>query len=237
MSESFKYPGDELVLFQHAIHWKKYFAKKIRRYIKGKVAEVGAGIGSTTLLLNDGSATDWLLLEPDEKMFNLLQKKLEENQFPKNCRLQNGTTDHVSGAFDTIIYIDVLEHINADAEEIRKATSLLNKGGHLIVLSPAFQHLFSPFDKAIGHCRRYNKKMFRKIVPADLKPVNIKYYDSTGYFASLMNKALLHQKYPTQKQVNFWDSYLVPVSKITDKIFFHSFGKSIIAVWRKQALP
>lgn len=237
MNDPSKYPGHELTLFQHAIHWKKYFAKKINRYIKGKVLEAGAGIGSTTQLLNDGSATDWLMLEPDLEMFKLLQKKLEENKFPQNCRLQTGTTDHVSGEFDTIIYIDVLEHINADAEEIRKAASLLNKNGHLIVLSPAFQHLFSPFDKAIGHCRRYNKKMLRKIVPADLNLVSIKYYDSVGYFASLMNKTLLHQNYPTQKQVNFWDSYLVPVSKITDKIIFHSFGKSIIAVWRKQALP
>ena len=54
MTESFKYQGDELELFQHAKNWKKYFSRQIKPFIKGNVLEVGAGIGATTLLLNDG---------------------------------------------------------------------------------------------------------------------------------------------------------------------------------------
>ena len=46
MNESFTYPGDELVLFQHATNWKKYFSRQIKPYIKGDVLEVGAGIGA-----------------------------------------------------------------------------------------------------------------------------------------------------------------------------------------------
>jgi ubiquinone/menaquinone biosynthesis C-methylase UbiE len=235
MSSQSKYPGDELVLFQHALHWKKYFSQQIKPYIKGNVLEVGAGISATTLLLNDGSAKQWLMLEPDEEMATTLKKKLEAKELSSNCQVQTGTIDQLrtSAKFDTIIYIDVLEHIEADTEEIKKAAALLNPSGHIIVLSPAFQFLYSPFDKAIGHHRRYNKKMFRKITPVELQPVNSIYYDSVGYFAALMNKLLLRKKYPTQKQVLFWDNWMVPVSKITDKLFFHSFGKSIIGVWKK----
>jgi len=233
MSDSFKYPGDELVLFQHAKHWKKYFSKQIMPYIKGDVLEVGAGIGSTTLLLNDGSAKQWLMLEPDEQMYQLLKEKTGSNLFPSNCRLQSGTIDGVSAMFDTIIYIDVLEHIENDAEEMKKAAGLLNEGGHIIVLAPAFQSLYSPFDKAIGHYRRYSKKKLKRIAPAGLKLMSCKYYDSVGYFASVMNKLFLKQKMPSLKQVRFWDRWMVPVSIVTDKVFFHSFGKSIIAVWEK----
>lgn len=233
MSESFKYPGDELVLFQHATHWKKYFSRLIKPFIKGSVLEVGAGIGSTTLLLNDGSAGQWLMLEPDDKMSASLKKKIDAKEFPPNCRLQTGMTMQLSSTFDTIIYIDVLEHIENDAGELKKAATLLNPGGHLVVLSPAFQFLFSPFDKTIGHYRRYNKKMFRRISPEGLQLIRNNYYDSVGYFAALMNKLLLRQKYPTRKQVMFWDKWMVPVSKISDKVFLHSFGKSIIAVWKK----
>ena len=233
MSESFKYPGDELVLFQHAMHWKKYFSRQIKPYIKGNVLEAGAGIGSTTFLLNDGSANQWLMLEPDEKMSESLKKKIETKEFPANCRLQTGTIGQLSSTFDTIIYIDVMEHIEADAEEMKKAAALLNNGGHIVVLSPAFQFLYSPFDKAIGHCRRYNRKMLRDITPAGLQMSSIRYYDTVGYFAALLNKLFLRQKYPTRKQIRFWDNRMVPVSKITDKLFFHSFGKSIIAVWKK----
>jgi SAM-dependent methyltransferase len=233
MTDSFKYEGDELVLFQHAKNWKKYFSKKIKPYIKGTVLEAGAGIGATTLLLNDGSAEKWLLLEPDEEMSALLKKKIEAKELSANCQLQTGTISQVVSAFDTIIYIDVLEHIEAHAEEMQKAAALLSAGGHIIVLSPAFQFLYNPFDKAIGHYRRYNKKMFRIITPPGLQLIRSRYYDSVGYFAALANKLLLRKKYPTQKQVLLWDNWMVPVSKLTDQLFFHSFGKSIIAVWKK----
>ena len=233
MSEPFKYPGDELALFQHATHWKKYFSRQIKRYIKGNVLEVGAGIGSTTLLLNDGSANQWLMQEPDEKMSGMLAKRIQAKEFPTNCQLQKGKIDQITSTFDTIIYIDVLEHIENDAEEMKKAAALLNTGGHIVVLSPAFQFLYSPFDKAIGHYRRYNKKIFRNITPEGTQLISNRYYDTVGYFAALMNKLFLRQKYPTLKQVKFWDKWMVPVSRIKDKLLFHSFGKSIFAVWKK----
>jgi 2-polyprenyl-3-methyl-5-hydroxy-6-metoxy-1,4-benzoquinol methylase len=233
MTDSFKYEGDELQLFQHAKHWKKYFSQQIKPYLKENVLEVGAGIGATTLLLNDGSVKKWLLLEPDEDMSDGLKKKMEAKELPVNCQLQSGTIDNVIATFDTIIYIDVLEHIEKDTEEMKKAAALLNAGGHIIVLSPAFQFLYNPFDKAIGHHRRYTKKMFKNITPAGLQLVSSRYYDSIGYFAALMNKLFLRKKYPTQQQVLFWDNWMVPVSKVTDNIFVHSFGKSIIAIWKK----
>lgn len=233
MNEPFKYPGDELPLFHHAIQWKKYFSQQIRPYIKGNVLEAGAGLGSTTPFMNNGSATRWILLEPDPAMSSILQQKIETKELPSNSNVVTGTIDQVHGKYDTILYIDVLEHIASDDIEMKKAAALLNPGGHIIVLAPAFQFLYSPFDKAIGHFRRYNKKMLRNITPASLQLVSNKYYDSIGYFASFMNKLVQRQKYPTSKQVMFWDKWMVPVSKVTDKLFFHSFGKSIISVWKK----
>ena len=233
MTDSFKYEGDELVLFQHAKHWKKYFSRQIQPFIKGNVLEVGAGIGATTLLLNDGSADKWLMLEPDNEMCIELKRKIDNKELPENCELQSGTIEQVTSTFDTIIYIDVLEHIEADAFEMKKAAEILNAGGHIIILSPAFQSLYNPFDKAIGHYRRYTKSLFQKITPGSLQLLRCRYYDTVGYFAALMNKLLLRKKYPTQKQVLFWDKWMVPVSKVADNVFFHRFGKSIIGIWKK----
>jgi len=233
MADSFTYPGAELVLFQHAKNWKKYFSRQIKPLIKGNVLEVGAGIGATTLLLNDGTASKWLLLEPDEQMTAILKNKINDNSLPANSVLQAGTIDQVSETFDTIIYIDVLEHIENDTAELEKAAALLNPGGHIIVLSPAFQFLYSPFDKAIGHYRRYSKRMLRKITAPSLKIINNRYYDSLGYFAALANKLFLRQQYPTVKQVLFWDRWLIPLSRFFDNLFFHQFGKAIIITWQK----
>ncbi|MEQ1676362.1 MAG: class I SAM-dependent methyltransferase [Chitinophagaceae bacterium] len=233
MMDAFKYQGSELELFQHAKNWKNYFSRIIKPFIKGQVLEVGAGIGATTLLLNDGTTVYWLMLEPDAEMCSLLEKKMTSKEFLVNTNLKQGTIDTIIKSFDTIIYIDVLEHIEADAEELKKAAALLNPGGHIIVLSPAFQFLYNPFDKAIGHYRRYSRKKLTEITPAGLLMISNRYYDTIGYFAALMNKLLLRQKYPTIKQVLFWDRWMVPVSKFLDKLFFHRFGKSIIAVWQK----
>ena len=223
------------MLFEKALKWKRYFSSFIKPYIQKDVVEAGAGIGANTLLLNDGSARSWTLLEPDTGMAAGLEKKLQQHELPANCKVVSGTLTQLKGfPADTIIYIDVLEHIEKDKEELEAAAELLKPGGHVIILSPAFQSLFSPFDKAIGHYRRYTKATLRKIIPGQLEEVQLRYLDSTGYFMSLMNRMLLKQKYPTQKQVNFWNNYAVPVSGITDRIVLYSFGKTILGTWRKS---
>ncbi len=232
---SYQYEGNELILFEQARNWKKYFAAQTISYISGRVLEVGAGLGATTQLLYNGKASEWLLLEPDASMSEILQTKIKDGSLPALCKVQTGTIDILDEKFDTIIYIDVLEHIKTDREELSKAATLLNPGGHLIVLSPAFPHLYSPFDKAIGHYRRYTRGSLGKRAPASLQLIRCRYYDSFGYLAALANKAILHQKYPGIRQVLFWDRWLIPLSRITDKLLFHLFGKSILAVWKKGA--
>ena len=233
MNEQYKYPGDELILFQNATHWKTYFSRIIRPYIKGTVLEAGAGIGGTTTLLNDGSSPKWILLEPDASLSKSLQQKIDLKALPANTILQTGTIDNIIEKYDTILYIDVMEHIEADKIEMQKAAARLNQGGHIIILSPAFPTLYSPFDKAIGHFRRYTRKTMSGLSPGGLRIVHNRYYDSAGFFASLMNKLFFRQHYPTLKQVLFWDRWMVPVSTVLDKILLHSFGKSIVTVWEK----
>lgn len=236
MKNQYSYPGQELAFFEKAIHWKTYFSSFIKPFIGNKVLEVGSGIGATTGLLNDGSATEWTLLEPDEEMNRILtERKKTERQFA-NCSIRTETLMQMDSAqtFDTIIYIDVLEHIADDKKEMEKAAEHLSRNGHLIILSPAYNFLFSPFDKAIGHYRRYTSKTLKAAIPKGLKPERLLYLDSVGLFASLANKLLLKQTYPSEKQIRTWDKFMIPVSKWTDKLFFHSFGKSILGIWTKE---
>lgn len=235
MNEHYNYPGQELAFFEKAVNWKTYFSSFIKPFVGNNVLEVGSGIGATTRLLNDGSANTWTLLEPDEEMNKILQiKKASQSQF-ENCVIRSETIFQLSPSeiFDTIIYIDVLEHIRDDKKEMQKATELLQRNGHLIILSPAYNFLFSPFDKAIGHYRRYTSTTLKNAMPSELKLIQLKYLDSVGFFASLANKLFLKQNYPSEKQIQTWDKLMIPVSKWMDKIFFHSFGKSILGIWRK----
>ncbi|WP_276500641.1 class I SAM-dependent methyltransferase [Terrimonas pollutisoli] len=236
MSNEYKYPGKELEIFESAVNWKKYFARQVFPFLKGNVLEVGAGLGTTTHLLNRNVADRWLLLEPDNEMQKILKRKIHDNMLPPNCELAAGSIEMISkdNLFDAIVYIDVLEHIENDKKEIINAVALLKPGGHLIILAPAFQFLYSPFDKSIGHYRRYNKRNLLAIGTPLMTIQKKIYLDSMGFLASLLNKLLLRQSYPTTRQIIFWDKWLVPISKITDHIFFYSFGKSILAIWKKQ---
>ena len=189
MSEaSFEYIGNELELFAAAKNWKSYIAELIRPYIKGDVLEVGAGIGSNTLLFITPEVHSWLLLEPDKKFCTTLNNLLQENKLPRICSVFNGYSANLSKKFDTIIYIDVIEHIEDDKKEIATATELLNQDGKLIVLSPAHNNLMSQFDKAIGHYRRYSKKMLLNTGNDKLSVEKIIFADSAGLIASFTNK-------------------------------------------------
>jgi hypothetical protein len=147
----------------------------------------------------------------------------------------SGTVQNINSGerFDTIIYVDVLEHIEHDYDELVLAASRLRTSGCIVVLSPAHQYLFSPFDAAIGHFRRYNRRSLRRITPPTLVLESMYYLDSVGLAASLSNVIFLRQSLPTIAQIQFWDRWIIPISRITDKVFRYRLGKTIVAVWRK----
>ena len=127
-----------------------------------------------------------------------------------------------------------LEHIEHDREELQLAASRLRPGGHIIVMSPAHQRLFTPFDAEVGHFRRYNRAMLRAISPPDLRLARVRYLDVIGLSASTVNLLFLRQSMPTKEQLRVWDS-LIPITRVLDRLLRYSVGKSIIAVWQKPA--
>jgi SAM-dependent methyltransferase len=233
MSE-LKYVGSELDLFATVWNWKAYWSRQIRPFLRGDILEVGAGIGSNNRFFNPRGAGRWVCLEPDPELTAQLVKNSRETKTRRAYETICGTLASLADQqFDTIIYIDVLEHIENDREELNQAASRLRPGGHMIVLSPAHQRLFSPFDAAIGHFRRYNRLMLRTISPASLQLERMRYLDCAGLILSAANLLLLRQSMPTKAQLRFWDHWIVPVSRVLDKLFLYSVGKTIIAVWRK----
>jgi SAM-dependent methyltransferase len=230
----FKYAGSELELFAAAHNWKSYWSQQIRPFLSGDILEVGAGIGSNTLILDPGGVGRWLCLEPDPYLVARLAKTLENARGGRVYEHFCGTLRSLKGQqFDAIIYIDVLEHIEDDRDELNRAASHLRSGGHLIILSPAHQCLFTPFDAAIGHFRRYNRSMLLRISPNCLSLVRLRYLDSFGLIASTANLLLLRQSMPTKAQLRFWDQWIVPVSRAMDPCFRYNVGKTIVAVWCK----
>lgn len=234
---SYEYVGSELELFQHASNWKSYFASLVRPHLRGEVLEVGAGIGATSLILRGDGVERWTSLEPDPVLAEKCEEAYgKEPSLASRSRVIVGSIEDLpeEPRFDAILYIDVLEHIEDHEGEARRAVARLAPGGRLIVLSPAHQWLFTPFDEALGHFRRYTRKSLGAAVPeANSTCVFLGYLDSVGLLASLGN-CFLRQSVPTLKQILFWDRVFVPVSRRIDRLFGHRLGKSVLGVWEKS---
>lgn len=229
-----EYIGKELELFSNAKNWAHYLQSQIKPYLHGTVIEVGAGIGSRTEQLCQ-YVDSWIAVEPDYEMWQRLTKTIESNQSMKNVQAFHGTLKDLPKNLyaDAILYIDVLEHIKNDQQELLDAKAKLNSMGFLVVLSPAHQWLYSKFDQSIGHWRRYSLKRLLDITPIKMKISSKKMLDSVGMFASLANKLILKKNMPTRRQISFWDKFLVRASKYLDPLIAYSLGKSVLVVWQK----
>ena len=230
----FAYVGNELSLFAGATTWKSYVRFHLRSYLSGDILEVGAGIGAATATFYDGTQRRWVCLEPDRELANRIKSNLPPGL--ANCEVVVGTVSDLGPGeqFDSILYMDVLEHIEADAAELALAASHLKPNGTLVLVAPALPWLSTPFDAAVGHYRRYTKHSLRSIVPQGLRETKCIYLDSAGLLASLGNKLLLRSRIPSRAQIEFWDRAMVPISRYTDRALNYVIGKSILGVWRKS---
>jgi SAM-dependent methyltransferase len=229
------YVGTELDLFATAERWKSYFRHQVRTFLGRQVLEVGAGHGGTTRVLCDDRPERWVCLEPDSSLGDRLMAAISAGELPDCCEARIGTLSDLDegDCFDTILYMDVLEHIADDRAELARAAERLQEGGCLIVLAPAHQWLFTPFDEGIGHYRRYTKHTLKAAAPDGLVLARLAYLDSIGMLASLGNKLVLQSSMPSPGQIAVWDRLMVPLSRLADPILGYSLGKSVLAVWRK----
>lgn len=229
---SFNYPGWELKYFDRAKNFRKYQFDLIKKYIKGKTAEIGPGNGiNLDHYYQKASLVD--CYEPSKNYHQKLKKKFKGK---KNVKIYNKFFIKNKKKYDTILYLDVLEHIKSDKKEFLNGFRCLKKNGFLIINVPAFNFLYSEFDKDINHYKRYEIKDFLNFLEnVNYKEKKLFYYDSLGFLLSLTAKLLTKKNYKNNFdiKIKFWDA-LIPMSRLLDKLTFHLFGKSLICIIKKN---
>ena len=232
----YHYPGEELDVFALAHNWKTYVRSVVGEALTGDVLEVGAGIGATTRVLCDGRQRSWTCLEPDRDLVAALRKSIAEAHLPLAPQVMVGTISDLPPAplYDAIVYMDVLEHIEDDAGELGRACAVLKPGGRVVVLSPAHQFLYTPFDAAIRHFRRYDRSMFVGLTPRTATLESVRCLDSAGMLLSAASRLFLRSDRPTPRQVQLWDRYFVAASRRVDWMLGWHVGKSLLGIWRRR---
>jgi hypothetical protein len=188
----------------------------------------------------EAQVVSWTGVEPDPHLFDQLQQRLEHGGLAAKAAAVPGTLESLPAdrRYDTILYLDVLEHIEDDHAEFRRAVGRLSFGGHLVILCPAHPWLFSPFDISIGHHRRHNRASFLALPREGVALRQLRYLDSVGLLASAGNRLLLRQSMPTEEQIRLWDGLMVPLSRwLLDPLTFWRIGKSVLGVWERVVIP
>ena len=231
MNANLDYIGQELDYFQHATRWKKYWTEEISKIIPEifGLVEIGSGIGSNSPFFKSISG-EYLGIEPDKSLVSKACQIYPRFDFLQGDVKLLGTIEF---AFNCVAYIDVLEHIEFDLNELTEVTQSLKDQDFLILLVPAHNILFSDFDKSVGHFRRYEKSDFLSLNIDNLKLLNIKELDSIGYVLSRLSKLFFNSSKLNLWQVKLWD-FLIPISRKIDYLIGNRIGKSILVVYKKK---
>ncbi len=219
-----------------AVNYNRWTYEQFAPLVCGSVLEVGCGVGNFTRMLLESPGLESLLsIDISAPAVETCSKSIQDSRANFEC------TDvrDVSGHFDFIVCMNVLEHIEDDRTALGHMVGLLKPGGSLFLLVPAHQSLYTKFDEAAGHFRRYNKSMMRSLLSEiDCEPAasNMYYFNSVGALGYYTVYAILGKEpaAETPGEISFFDSWIVPaLRRIEGK--WMPFGLSLITEIRKDS--
>ncbi len=211
----------------------------LKPFLKGNILEIGSGNGniSEQLLKNNCFLT---VSDIRKQYCDILSQRLSSFSNLKNVLLLDIADKNVAKFenffenFDTVMGLNILEHIEEEQIYLKNCEKLLKKDGNLIVLVPAFEFLYNKFDEELHHFRRYDKKYLRNLLENHkFKVQKMFYFNFLGTFGWFLSGKLQRNKQIPTNQVKIFN-FFVKIAKILDKITFQKIGLSLIAVARKN---
>jgi SAM-dependent methyltransferase len=149
--------------FSVAHRFNSWMADTIRPHVKEQVLEIGAGMGNLTRALADGRQR-YIASDIDDEHLSRLQTRLSHRPKVETraCDLSKSADfGPLANAVDTVICLNVLEHIEDDLAGLRNIFGALSPGGRAIVLVPCGQEIYGQLDVILGHHRRYSASQLR----------------------------------------------------------------------------
>ncbi len=206
----------------------------IRPYLGQRVLEAGSGHGNLVRLMLDRElvlATD---IEPSA--IDLVRRQFAEHP-QVHARVLDiadpGTLALKDFALDTVVSLNVFEHIEHDERAMRHAFELLTPGGRLVLIVPAHQRLYGAMDASIGHWRRYDKRMMQgKMTRAGYRVEKLAYMNALGTLGWFVNGRLLGQTVPPSGQLRLFN-LVMPIVEAVESRIPPPFGLSLLAVGRR----
>lgn len=233
------YPGKDLEAMSFAVKYHRWLLDEFRPFIGKNIVEVGAGKGSFSEMLLEAKPESLSLVEPSE-MFVDLQRNIPANNNGTRVSFYHSIFEAARPEIvsasrpDTIIYVNVLEHIEDDERELSLIREALSDGGRCLIFVPAMRALFSEFDRDLGHFRRYRKgELENKVKNAGFKVMRSKYFDLAGVAPWFVKYRILKSRSLGGGAVSLYDNLVVPIMRHVESIVSPPIGKNILLVAEK----
>ncbi|HWX18524.1 MAG TPA: class I SAM-dependent methyltransferase [Candidatus Binatia bacterium] len=228
---------EDLLQMARAGNFRRWQFAMVAPYITGKVLEVGGGIGNFTPELAR-VAESVVSIEPNAYCFARLQEKTKDLA---NVRVCNATVESLDQQLppedrrDTIVLMNVLEHIKDDAAVLQLLRRRLKPDGRIVLLVPAAPWAFGHIDERLGHYRRYSKASARQLIAAlGMQVEKLRYFNFIGVWAWWWNARISKTRKQNDAQIRVFDRYFVPCISRVENVVAPPVGQSLLLVARQH---
>jgi cyclopropane fatty-acyl-phospholipid synthase-like methyltransferase len=231
-----RYAADDLETMQEARRYADHVFGMVRPFIGSRVLEVGSGIGTMTSRLVD-VAEMVVGIEPNPNCTTRIQEAMGRHpRFTlRTCHFEECEPSELASLrFDSVLLVNVLEHIEHDVDSLKAFERILVPGGRVIVFVPALQMAYGPLDAELGHHRRYSKRTLRAAFEqAGLELVRLRYTNPIGLAGWMYNSHVSKSIKHSLAQVRLFETLVAPWALPLERLVPPPIGLSLIAVGRR----
>jgi SAM-dependent methyltransferase len=229
--------AETLEIMTAAPRYNRWQFERVARFLGRRVLEIGAGIGNISTFIVDGRRECVVLTDTDEYYRNRLRRRFAEHPevIVEDLTLPTDAAEERFRryAVDTVVALNVVEHIRDDVGAIRTMGELVQDGGRVVVLVPALPELYGSLDEALGHERRYSPRILTDVFRrAGLTLENVSWFNPVGAVGWWVNSRIRRASRIPVGQLRVFDS-MVPILRVGDRVPL-PFGQSLIAVGRRH---
>ena len=217
-----------------AARYNRWMFDRLRRWVGRRVLEIGSGIGNLSAFLVDRERL--VLTDTREEYLERLRQRFAEH---RNVAVERLYLPNEHGAlagqhFDTIICLNVLEHVDDDIGSLAQIRGMLAPGGRLVLLVPALPALYGTMDRALGHHRRYKRRALAELLRTTGYAVpHIEYFNLAGVPGWWLAGRVLRRPMIPPGSLKLYDA-LVPLFRL-ERLLPWRVGQSLIAIGERGA--
>lgn len=227
------YQGTEIL---HTMEGSKFYNSKTvslaKPYLSGDILEIGSGIGTFVNELSKlGSLT---CIEIDKQNLSHLKKRYSSKAKIGFGDIESGNYFFSkSKKFDSLVSLNVLEHVKDDKKAVRNMYNCLKKGGTAFLLTPAHMFAYGQIDKTLGHYRRYTREDLMGIfTDAGFKVKKCFYFNRLGILGWYVSGKIFKQKTINKRSLGLFN-LLYRIYWPFESILKLPFGLSVVVIAEK----